>query len=506
MTDHDEGVSTLAKQGTITFVGNVANGVFGFAIVMLLTRYVSPSVYGLFVLSTSVILFLQVFATLGLPLSIDYFVPQFLDDDEHGKAKGVIVQVTGAVLVISTVVSVALAIGAASLSRFFGEPSLRVALLLLSVTIPMLAIYKVLLTSYYSIKKLQYRVVMRDIVRPIVRFTATLGLLLAGFGLFGVIGGYVIGLLIAISIGTALFVYKAWPILSAPTEFVPAKPLAAYSVPLAMTSVVYVLMGHVDYFVVGFFLSSDSVGIYRVGYMIGSALMIIFSSLAPVFKPLIAETREDTELVQDRFRVASRWIAGFTLPIAIVLSLGASAYLSVLYTPQYATASTVVVLLCTSFLLNVTFGGPDGTLLQGLGYSRLVFANTLLLFGSNLVVSAALVPFFGIDGAAIGSATAMTLVGVATAAELYYIDGIHIFTEDFAKVVFAGVPSTIAGGAVALLAPSPTVVAAALPVVVLATYVGTLVATDAFTDDDAQMAAEFGPNVRGWIPSRFLKQ
>ena len=499
MSDHDDGVSTLAKQGSITFVGNVVNGVLSFAIVMLMTRFVSPSVYGLFVLATSVVLFMQVFANLGLPLAIDYFAPQYLDDGEYGKAKGVIVQVTATVLVTASLVAFALAVSATYVSDFFGEPSLAIALLLLSVSIPMLAVYNVLLTSYYSIKKLQYRVIMRDLVRPIVRFSATLAFLLSGFGLLALIGGYVVGLLIAITVGTTLFFYKAWTIVSADIELVPARPLFTYSVPLAMTSVVYVLMGHVDYFVLGYFLESDDVGIYRVGYMLGSALMIIFSSLAPVFKPLIAETREDTALVEQRFRVAARWIAGFTLPIAITLSLGSSSYLAVLYTPQYAEASAVVALLCGAFLFNVTFGGPDGTLLQGMGYSRIVFVNTAVLFGVNVVVSFALVPVLGIEGAAIGSATALTLVGLLTVGELYYVDGIHTFTRDFGKVVFAGVPATLAGAPVAFLVPSDLLVVVVLPLVVLTTYVLSLVATDAFTDSDARMAAEFSPGIREWL-------
>ncbi|UTF53543.1 flippase [Natronosalvus rutilus] len=502
MTEHDTGLSTLAKQGSITFVGNVLNGVLAFAIVMLMTRFVSPSVYGLWVLATSVILFMQVFANLGLPLAIDYFVPQYLEADEPGKAKGVIVQVTATVLVTSSLVALALAMTADTFGVFFREPSLEVALLLLAVTIPMLAMYNVLLKSFYSIKKLQYRVVMRDIVRPVVRFVVTAVLLLAGFGLLGLAGGYVVGLFVCIVVGALLFTYRAWEIMSATFEPVAPGPMIRYSVPLAMTSVVFVLMGHVDYFILGYFLDSGEVGIYRVGYMLGSGLMIIFNSLSPVFKPLIAETRDDTALVQERFRVAARWIAGITLPFAIIISLGAEAFLSVMYTPQYGEASAVVALLAMTFLFNVTFGGPDGTLLQGMGYSRIVFANTLALFGTNLVVSFLLVPIYGINGAAIGSASALVVVGLLTLGELHVVDGIHPFTRDFATVVFAGIPAALAGLPIVLLVDSHLVIVATLPLVVLIVYVATLVVTDAFTDKDVQLANEFGFNLRSWLPRR----
>jgi len=506
MTEHDEGVSTLAKQGSITFAGNVINGVLGYVIVMVITRFVSPSVYGLWVLATSVILFMQVFANLGLPLAIDYFVPQYLEDDEPGKAKGVIVQVTTTVLVTSSLVALAIAYTSAEIAAFFQEPPLEFALLLLAVTVPMLAIYNILLTSFYSIKKLQYRVIMRDLVRPIVRFTVTTGLLLIGFGLIGLVVGYVVGLFIAITIGAMIFTYKAWEVMSATLEPVSNWPLFKYSVPLAMTSVVFVLMGHVDYFVLGFFLDSDDVGIYRVGYMLGSGLMIIFNSLSPVFKPLIAETRDDRDLVEERFRVAARWIAGITFPFAIIISLGAGSFLAVLYTPQYAEANVVVVLLASAFLFNVTFGGPDGSLLQGLGYSRIVFANTLVLFGVNFLGSMALVPILGIEGAAVGSAIALFLVGGLTLGELYYLDRLHPFSRDFAKVVAAGIPATLAGVPVVLFVPSDLAIVVALPVVVIGTYAITLIATDAFTDADAQMAAEFSPTLEKWLSVGFFNR
>ncbi|ELZ00157.1 polysaccharide biosynthesis protein [Natrialba asiatica DSM 12278] len=499
---HDEGIATLAKQGGITFVGNVVKGAFGFAIVMLMTRFVSPSIYGLFVLATSVILFTQVFANLGLPLAIDYFVPQYLDAGEQGKATGVIVQVTAVVLVASSIVAFALAAGSRTIGDLFREPSMRVALLYLSVTIPMLAIYRVVLTSAYSIKQLQYRVLMRDIVRPLVRFGVTAGLLLASLGLLALIIGYVVGLFVAIAVGAFAFVSRARDrgLLTSDIELVSVRPLVTYSLPLAMTSVVFVLMGQVDYFVVGYFLDADDVGIYRVGYMLGSGLMIIFNSLSPVFKPLIAETQDDPELVERRFRVAARWIAGLTLPIAIVLSLGASSYLAVLYTPQYAEANLVVVLLCGAFLFNVTVGGPNGSLLQGMGYSRIVFANTLVLFGANFLVSMALVPVVGIEGAAIGSATALVLVGGLTLGEVYVIDGIQPFTRDFARVVGAGIPATISGVPIVVVFESALLIVGLLPVVVVGVYLGSLVVTDAFTEEDARMLGEFSPALERWLP------
>jgi O-antigen/teichoic acid export membrane protein len=101
----DTSTATMAREGSIAFGGNLVKKVFGFAIVAVITRLVSPSVYGLFILATSIILFVQAFANLGLPEAIDYFVPQHLSDDEHGEARGVFVAVAAIMLTSPSSVS-----------------------------------------------------------------------------------------------------------------------------------------------------------------------------------------------------------------------------------------------------------------------------------------------------------------------------------------------------------------------------------------------------------------
>jgi O-antigen/teichoic acid export membrane protein len=493
----------MAREGSIAFSGDVVKKVFGFLIIAVITRLVSPSVYGLFILATSIILFVQAFANLGLPKSIDYFVPQHLSDGHHDRARGVIVTVTAFVLVSSTVVAGLIVLTAGLIANAFGEPSLRIALLVLSITVPFLAIYNALLASFSAIKRLKFRVYMRDIVRPTVRLVSTAALLLLGYGLLGVVGGYLLGIVVAITVGIVMLWRNARYIFEAESTRVAHKPLFSYSLPLAFAGIIYIFLGQIDYFVIGFFLDSEEVGIYRVGYALAANLMIFASSLGPIFKPLIAEAKDDTAAVEKRYRTATRWIAGLTLPVAITVALGATAYLSVVFTPQYTAAAVAVVVLAAANLFNASCGGPDGTLLQGLGYSRLVFINTVLLLATNLTVSVLLVPRIGITGAAIGTASALTVNGLAAALEAYRFRGVHPLTVELAKVLFSALPATAAGGAVVLTIGNVYVVAALLPVVVFAVYVGMLHLTSAFTEDDAEIAAQLSPAVeRGIALSR----
>lgn len=482
---------TIAKQGSITFVGDVVKKLFGFLIVAAITRLVGPGIYGLFILAVSLVLFVQTLAGLGLPKAIDYFVPQHLNEGDYASARGVIYTASIIALVASSIIAIGVFLLRGVLAGIFAEPALQFALPLLAITIPLLAIYNGLLASFNAIKQLKFRVYTRDFVRPTVRLGVTVGLLVGGFGLVGIVGGYIIGLLAAVIVGSVLLIRNAPELLRGPTDLATPKPLLQYAMPLAIAGLIYVILGQIDYFIIGFFTTAEGVGIYRVGYMLAANLLIFFTAVSPVFKPLIAEVRQDNAAVERQYRTATRWVAGLTLPLAVTLALGASAYLSVIFTDQYVTANVAVVILATGYLINVTCGGPDGALLQGLGYSRLVFLNTSILLGLNVVLSMLFVPRFGITGAAMGTATALTVAGIAAVTEVYVVRGIHPFTRSLGKLFVSTVPALIAGGVLVVIAPR-IVVAVVLPLVVFGVYAAGVVTSGALTEEDVAFAAQFG--------------
>ncbi|MDZ5811037.1 flippase [Halorubrum sp. AD140] len=463
------GDQTMAEQGGITFAGELIKKGFGFLVVAVITRLVSPGVYGLFVLSTSVLHLTQVFASAGLHRAIDYFVPQYLDRDEPGRARGVTIQVFALLLLTSTVTGIGVFLAADALAAAFDEPGVATGLRMLAVALPLLAVFNGLMASYSGIKRLKYRVYVRDITRPTVRLVATVGLLLVGFGLVGIVGGYVIGLVVGILFGIVLLAQRD-TLKGGQTVFTPVREILWYGLPLALAGVIFVVMGQVDYFVVGYFMSSDDVGIYRIGYMLAANLLVFFSSLAPVFKPLIAERRQDREEVAKRYRTATRWVLALSLPMAAVLVLGADAYLSLVFTPQYTAASGVVLTLVVGYLVSVTAGGPGGTLLQGLGYSRMVFLNSTILLVANVVFSVLLVPRYGILGAGVGTMLALTLSGTAALLEVYHYQRIHPFTHELGLVVLAWLPALAVGALLVTFVSNGLVVASVLPVAVVGTY------------------------------------
>lgn len=494
MDERDSGTFTLAKQGSITFIGNILGRGLGLLFVIVVTRLVSPSIYGVFTLSISIISFIQGFASLNLYRSIDYYVPQYLSDKKYDKAKGVIITIVVVAGITSTFGMVLVYIFTEPLSEFFNEPLLIIALPILSILILINTWKQILLASFNSIKKLKYRVLMKDVISPVARISIVLVLLLAGWDLLGLVATQVLGITIAIIFGGFFLFYEASWIRTAVFRRISSQELISYSLPLMFAGIIYSIVGQIDYFMIGRFMSSADVGYYRVAFLISSNLLVVLSAITPVFKPMISEHQQNTGIIQQRFRLATRWVTMLTIPIAITFILAPHVYLAIFFTAEYAIAGSAVIALTLGYLLNATFG-PEGMMLEGLGFTRLTLLNTVILVTTNVVLDVLLVPRIGILGAGIGTAIALTIAGIAGIIEIYYLRRVHPFTVDLLKLWLAG-SITICISWLSLSFVSNTLLTGiCLPVVVVITYLTCVQLLRGYTEDDAAVARKIDSKV-----------
>ena len=495
MTDDGNVLSIVAKQGSITLVGDIIGRGLGFLFVVLVTRLTSPSVYGAFTLSLSIVLFVQGFASLNLHRAIDYFVPQHLVNGEVGRAKAVIVHVTRLAGSSSLVFALLLYVTAGQVGNVFDNPSLAHSLPVLALLVPIQTGKNVLLATFNSVKRMELRVLVKNFADPLVRVSAVGVLLSIGTGIIGLVTGYLLGTLFAVGVGVLLFRRYVGNIWTAPTQETSRWKLLSYSFPLMFAGLIYSIVGQVDYFVIGYLLNSSDVGYYRVAFFLSINLLIVLKAVTPVFKPIVAENKDDDSILLKQYTVATRWITMLTLPVAITFTVAPTTYLAFFFTLEYATAGPTVVALSIGYFINSMLG-PEGMMLEGLGYTRLTLLNTVVLVISNTILDILLVPELGILGAGIGTATALTIASVLGVLELNYLRGLHPYSWNFLRVLSAGIPVLVFGEALSRTIMQTTIEAIALPIIVLLVYVALLRLLGAFTERDARMArridAKFG--------------
>ena len=492
--ENDRGIFTLATQGAITFGGNILGKVLSFVFIAVATRLVTPSEYGIFTLGLSIVMFVQGFSSVNIYRSVDYFVPQFLSDSQYGQAKKTIQNAFFIGVVASLVGAIGIFLLREQLAVLFNEPRIQTILPLFVLLIPLQTIFKTLLSSFNSIKKMKYRVVMRDLLNPLVRTLSAIALVSAGAGLFGLVGGYFLGLVIAVASGILFLLWEADWIRNAKPSPISNQSLLSYSLPLVFAGVIYSLIGQIDYFVIGYFLDSADVGNYQVAYLLAGNLLIVLRAVTPVFKPMVVENKGNSSLLESRYELATRWVLLLTLPPAITLFIAPGTYLSILFTDKYATASTALIALVAGYLLNASFG-PDGMILEGLGYTRLTLFISIVMICVNAGLDILLVPRLGILGAGIATGTALTVTGLFGVTGIYLLQSITPFSSRLLRVWLAAIPAIITGWLVVSLGGKGLLTAILLPLFIPTSFLFALRLTRGFSDDDREIASRIDARI-----------
>jgi O-antigen/teichoic acid export membrane protein len=308
-----------------------------------------------------------------------------------------------------------------------------------------------------------------------------------GMGLIGVIVGYLLATLIAVVVGATLLVWRVDWLRTKSSGSVKKSKLLRYSLPLVFAGVSFSLVSQVDYFVIGYFMSSSDVAQYRVAWLLTANVLMVHMATGSIIKPMVAEEIENDSLIRARFQLATRWASILTVPIALTMMLAPGTYLSLLFTPEYAEAGLVVMVLCAGYLFNA-MTGPKGMVLEGLGFTRLSLLNSIILLVFNSGINVLLIPRIGILGAAIGSATGMILMSAAGIVEIFYTRGIQPYSSSYVRIVVAIVPTVILGRLLVTNVSETVVVAALLPVTLTVVYVVSIKLLRGFTDKDEMIA------------------
>lgn len=480
-------ISQLAKQGGITFVGNLFGRLLGFVYVAVITRLVSPSVYGTFTLALSIVLFIRGISDLSLYRALDYFLPQYLEDGEEAKADGTLKTVILLSLISTTLVATLLIVASQPVALLFSDPRLLTVLPVLAVIIPLETLSKSIESIFKSVKILKYRSYMKDILNPMFRLIITTVLILAGAELFGLVIGHIFALVIAIVSGLFFFYRESNWFRQGSIGSVRKRQIVSYSLPLVFAGVIYSIVGYIDQFLIGYFLDSSDVAYYQVAFILAANTLIILKSLTPIYKPTVASAQDDPDQLSIIYKTTTQWVTMFTLPIIITLLIAPQLYLSTFFSAEYTVATSAFLALLVGYLFNSSFG-PEGMMLEGLGHTRLTLLNTGILIIVNGVLNVILIPRMGIVGAGIATGTGLTVAGLAGVIEIYYLRKVHPYSIHWLKLWIAISPAVIIGLIILRSSIPPILLACILPPIITIVYLISLISVSGFTDKDYEVA------------------
>lgn len=400
----------LIRGGLGSVAIQAANRLLVLTLGIVLARGLGAEGYGVYAYAFAIMSLLMVLAEAGVPALLMREVAAAQGCEAWGLMRGVLHRARQFVLLTAVTVSL---IGLGVLAVFAAEMQTAVlyttALMLL--ILPLAALNRIMA---HAIRGL-HRVVLGQAVDMLLHPLLVLTLVVIGFLLWPTLrepyyamaaqfAGFAI-----VCIVTGLLLRRLMPTetRSSPAEYRERTWLKS-TLPFTLIGGAGILNSQTDIIMLGWLRSTEEVGLYRVATQ--AAMLVAFglqaanAVIAPQFARLHAQG--DTIRLQRLVTLSARAILLLALPVAMAFVFAGGLIASWVFGAEFKAAHWPLAILAIGQLTNAFFGSV-GFLLNMTGHEKDT-ARTLWQTGLlNVLLNAALIPAFGMTGAALASALSL---------------------------------------------------------------------------------------------------
>ena len=246
---------------------------------------------------------------------------------------------------------------------------------------------------------------LRFLSNVIQSFT-TIGLiaylvLVADFGVEGVLMGRIIGQLVAV----ILVGYITRPYLGFGFNVFYFTQMIRFSAPLVLVSLSTLITSYADRIFIKSFIGYDTMGLYGIGFKFASILKMMFIGITGALSPLILNNYKDKGTPKEIVRIFEFVLVVSTVGI-VTMSLFSHEILQLLTTPSYYAGYIFIPFVAATFMFDQIFQfAPGLTIAKKTKTLSVIFTGKLIL---NLILNYFAVIHFG----AVGVAAASLIVSI----------------------------------------------------------------------------------------------
>jgi O-antigen/teichoic acid export membrane protein len=189
---------------------------------------------------------------------------------------------------------------------------------------------------------------------------------------------------------------------------------------------------------IGFLKDSHAVGLYSTAAKTSMLFIFILQSFNTLFSPQISDLYNKNDICQleKMFKTVTRWAITLTFPVVIFMVFWAKDILNI-FGKIFIDAYLPLIILAIGQFFNISMGSV-GSMLVMTGRNWIVLLYSFLIFGLNLFLNYILIPKYGISGAAIATASSITILNLLYLMTVYYILKIHPYEMAVIKPVIGG--------------------------------------------------------------------
>jgi len=371
---------------------------------------------GLYFLALSIVTIATVLTRFGMDNSLLRFIASSVVLDQWARARGVYRLGMWTLALASAAAGLLVVLlGPLVAGRWLGKPELGDVLQVMGLGTLGLAVMMAGAECLKGLKRIAAAVAISSIISPLVAL-ALIWPMTQRFGPAGAAGAYAAGVSAAALAGWLL--WRRFTAAHADKE-----PDFAWSElwdscrPLWLMSIITkAIIPWSPLLILGFFASSDDVGVYGAATRIAMLVTFLLIAVNTVISPKFAELYAKGDIAT-LARVARRFALLITLatsPLFVLLIVAGDIVMSV-FGPGFERGGPALAILAAGQAVNALTGSA-GALLMMTGHERDIRNASIVAGVLVLALSLALIPLYGLIGAAISTAisiAAMNLISIA---------------------------------------------------------------------------------------------
>lgn len=319
------------KGGVWTSVSTIVTVLTQFIRLMILTRFLDKSDFGLVAIINTVIGLCLTFTDLGFSSAIMY--KKEITNEEYSTLFWV-------QLFIFTIIYFLLWLTSPFVANFYNEPQLVLLIPIASLTVLFQAfgkLYDTVLQKRYHFKTIAYRNILANIISLII----AVYLAIEDFGVYSLV----------LSTLAYTLILNVWNFISG----VKMQKLVMYCNPLNIlqllkiglfqtgTRILDFLSNKVDVMIIGKLLGIEVLGVYDLAKNIVNTLVdLVRTVVSKVALPILSNNNDKDEVVKSHFFIMTKVVAYICIPICVSIAIFSKEIIHIVYGSAYTDASVIV--------------------------------------------------------------------------------------------------------------------------------------------------------------------
>jgi len=438
-------VSRVARGAGITSFGQGASRVLSYASQVALARMYGAAQLGLYVLGTTLVVMANVLAQIGMDNGVVRYVAHYRVEKDVARMRGIILLALWISFGLSLVLAGLMFFSAGFLAdKVYNKPSLEILIRVFSVSLPFFTLMSMTLWSLQGFQNVRYPTYVRQILQPLVNLVLVVLFYLLGAQVIGAAAAYALSM-VGGSVLALYYLKRVFPRFldrAVPAKF-ETRALLEASGPMIVANVTNQIYPWTTVTVLGIFAGAETVGLYQVAARTAAFSQLALIAFVSIFTPMASRLYRSGSLdhLGYLYKDVSRWI--FTGSLAFfLLTVSLSRDILVVFGKEFVSGWPAMVMIAGAYLFGSSVG-LTGRILAMTGHQTMVMLATLGAGAAGIVCAFALVPRYGLLGAAVATTGAIVLSNGTTLFSVRKLFGFWPYNRGYLKSVAAGVCATI---------------------------------------------------------------